>query len=157
MRGVYSAASIVSALAGASTPGKTVLYITAPSTAAIQIYSVWCLNATNETNEQLRFQLRRIGTLGTPTMTTTVTPAKQENGDQASGAVVKFDCTGSEPTYTASTTMDDQGVSSIGGYLFQGTPEEQIIIPPSGSVGLLDFGTHTALDAIAGLRWREIG
>src|SRR6185369_14190193 len=96
MRGVYEATYAISSLSAA----KTLMYITAPSTACVEILSMEVTNRTNETNEQCEATFQKIGTLGSPTATT-VTPAKLEQGDQAAGSTVKGEVTGSEPTYTS--------------------------------------------------------
>lgn len=156
MRGVYTAEISIAALAGATAPGKTLLYITAPAAAAVEILSASVTNASNETNEQLLFDIRRVGTLGTPTGTP-VTPTKHESGDQAAASTVKGNVTASEPTYTANTSMGKAGAATLGGWFYQPAPEERPIIPPAGTSGLLLVGTCTAFDAQVVIVFREIG
>src|SRR3990167_3003883 len=131
MRGVYSTSIKIAGLAAA----KTLAYLTAPATAAIEILSASVTNESNESNEQIEITLQRITTLGTPTGTTLMF-AKHESGDQAAAAAGKGNVTAGEPTYTADTEIGREGASSLGGWYYDPLPEERPIIPPSGNLGL---------------------
>lgn len=151
MRGVYNASIQISGLAAA----RTLMYITAPSLAGVEILSVAVTNATNETNEQLEIELAQIGTLGTPTATT-VTPAKNEQGDQAAACTVKGNVTASEPTFDT-TFYDRQAFASLSGYYFSPMPEERPIIKPAASAGLyLVTAPSSAITFNVNIRFREL-
>lgn len=152
MRGVYTASYRISGLAAA----KTLMYLTAPASAVVEILSASVTNEANETNEQILCTFQKIGTLGTPTATT-VTPAKHEDGDQAAGSTVKANVTASEPTYTADTEIAREGTSSLGGWFYTPVPEERKYVPPSGSIGLRVINAPTSFDAVVRLTFREIG
>lgn len=152
MRGVYTASIAISGL----TTARTLLYITAPAAKAVQILSAHIGNSSNETNEQMLATFKRVSSLGTPTGTA-VTPAKHELGDQAAGSTVKGNVTASEPTYSANSEFGRKSFASVNGYDFQPTPEEQPIIQPAETVGLVMEAAVTALDAMVHIVFREIG
>lgn len=153
MRGVYEAQIQVSAV----TTGKTLVYITAPATAAIEILSASVTAVgTNVTNQNMECALQRVSALGTPTGTA-LTASKTENGDQASAATAVGNVTASEPTYTANTQVGKEGAASLGGWRYQPVPEERMLIPPSGTVGLRELTTLTSTDLDVRIVWREVG
>jgi hypothetical protein len=152
MRGVYTAKIRITGL----TTARTLLYVTAPADKVVEILSASVTNASNETNEQMECCLQRVGTLGTPTATT-VTPAKSEPGDQAAGSTVKGNVTASEPTYTADTDVGNEGAPSLGGWRFDPTPEERMLINGGGTTGLRLLAAVAALDAWVVINFREIG
>lgn len=148
MRGVYTANYRIAGV----TTAKTLFYITAPSTGLIDILSTIVTNESNETNEQMAVCWQRITTLGTPTATT-VTPAKNEKGDQAAQGTYKANVTASEPTYGASAqgaALVDmhglQGAPSLSGYMHGPTPEERRTIAPSDTWGLRLLNNITSAD-----------
>lgn len=152
MRGTYEAVIKINGL----TTSRTLLYITTTANIVVEIVGASVTNASNETNEQIECALQRITTLGTPTATT-LTPSKDESGDQAAASTVKGNVTASEPTYTASTELGYEGAPSVGGWAFEPGALERPIIPPSASMGLRLLQTITSLDAIVRVRFREIG
>lgn len=152
MRGCYNAKYKISGL----TAAKTLMYITAPADQVIEILSAYVTNASNETNEQIEVALQKITTLGTPTGTS-VTPAKEEDGDQASGVTCKADISASEPTYDANGVVDGQGAPSLNGYKFEPTPEERPTIKGQLSIGLRNINSVTSLDVVVQIRFRLIG
>lgn len=159
MQGVYTAAYRITGV----TAAKTLMYLTAAATNIAEILSASVTNESNETNEQLACVLQRITTLGTPTATT-VTAADHESLSAASASVVKGNVTASEPTYGAIAAGADivgafglEGASSLGGWFFDPTPEERVIVPPSGSIGIRILETITSANLIVRLTFREIG
>lgn len=153
MRGVYVANVQISALVAA----KTLMYITAPSSAVVEILSASVTNETNETNEQLNCCLQTVNTLGTPTATT-LTPSKTEAGSSSATSTVKGNVTASEPTYVSNTQIGILGFSSLAGWFYNPLPEERPVIAPSATWGLrLLTATNTAVDAVVSITFREIG
>lgn len=152
MRGVYTASIKISTLNSA----RTLMYITAAATHVVEILEARVGDASNETNEQLEVTLQKVTTLGTPTATT-ITPAKDEVGDQAAACTVKGNVTASEPSYTANTEVGYDGVSSLAGYLYEPPATARPIIAPSATWGLQLLNTPTAFEAIVRMRFREIG
>src|SRR6516164_3914532 len=104
MRGVYTAATKISAL----NASKTLAYITAPSGKVVEILSVIVTNESNATNFQGEIAIANISSLGTPTATS-VTPTPHEAGDQAAASTVKVNVTASEPTY--GSTISQEGAA----------------------------------------------
>lgn len=156
---VYSAAYRISGV----TAAKTLMYLTAPSTAVVEILSASVTNESNETNEQIACALQRITSLGTPTATT-VTPADHENLSPSASSTVKANVTASEPTYGAVAQNADivgafglEGASSLGGWDFNPMPEERVIVAPSASIGLRLLNAITSADLVVRLTFREIG
>ena len=153
MRGVYYATIHISGLAAL----KTLMYITAPSTACVEVLSARITNGSNTTNQQLEAEFQRITSFNSDT-STAITPAKAEAGDQAAASTVKGNVTANEPTYTSNTQMGWKGFPSLGGYEFAPSPEERPIVPPSGSIGLrLTDTAPSAFDASVEICFREIG
>lgn len=155
MRGVYRAAISISGV----TTAKTLLYITTPSTMVIEILSARITCENEDTSEQIKAELNRIATLGTPTAST-VTPKPTEEGSSASSCTVKGNVTASEPTYDTATgdAIASGGANKLGGWEYTPIPEERPIIKPSDNVGL------RLIDAIANssgitaeILFREIG
>lgn len=152
MRGVYTASYRISALAGA----KTLMYITAPATAVVEIISASVTNESNETNEQLLCTFQTVNSLGTPTATT-VTPAKTEAGSSAAASTVKANVTASEPTYVSDTEIGREGWSSLAGWFFDPSDAEKPIIAPSATLGLRCINAPTSFDGVVKITFREIG
>ena len=153
MRGVYEGFISITGLNSA----RTLMYLTSPSTAAIEILEASVTTkGSNVTNQQLECCLQRITTLGTPTGTA-ITAAKMENGDAASAATCVGNITASEPTYTNNTVIGGEGFSSLGGWRYQPIPEDRMVMPPSSNIGLKLVGSITSCDADVRLVWREIG
>ncbi len=154
MRGCYEASYAIAALAAA----KTLMYITAPATACVEILSASVTNRSNETNEQADCVISKISSLGTPTATT-VTPSKTEQGDQAAGSTVKGEVTGSEPTYATGPAIEHGrgGFASLAGWQYAPIPEERVVIAPGASWGIRLLSSPSAFDAAVCIRFREIG
>jgi hypothetical protein len=149
-RGVYTAVYKIAGL----NASKTLMYLTAPSTKAVEIIGVTVTNESNATNQQNQVAIANISTLGTPTATA-VTPTPHEAGDQAAGSTVKANVTASEPTY--GTTITQEGFASVVGYRHEPAPEERLIVTPGSSVGIRMITTPQAMDTDIRLTFREIG
>ena len=158
MRGVYTASCEITSLSAA----KTLMYVTAASTHALEILEAHVTNATNNTAAQLACLLQRITSVGTPTATdlkgaspTQVCP--EDVGDQASAVTAcKGNVTASEPTY-GGAVLDRQAVNNLGGYHFVPLPEDRPTVPPSGSIGLYLATAPTSGTFEVEITWREIG
>jgi hypothetical protein len=153
MRGVYTIDAKITSLS----TSKSLVLLTAPATACLEILSASVGNAgTNVTNQQLEVEFARVTTLGSP-VGTAQTPSPEENGDQAAAATATVNLT-TEPT-TVSTTkvFDHQGFASLAGYQHVPVPEERINVPPSGSIVLKMMTAPTAFDCVVSVRYREIG
>lgn len=138
---------------------KTFAYITTPSTMVAKILSAAVVAPDDDVNEQMDISIHKITSLGTPTATT-ITPTKHENGDAAAASTVKMDVTGSEPTYDSANTnvVGREGAPSLGGWRYQPSKGEELVIPPSTSWGIrlnTAFGTSRAVTVR--LTFGEIG
>ena len=151
MRGVYTANITITGLSTA----KTLLLLTAPSTAVLEILSVRLTNLANETNEQWSVGLFHVTTVGSPSGTS-VTPEKHEKLDAASTTTATGNLS-SEPTTYATNPIDKDGPASLSGYRYDPLPEERPICPPSGAIGLRMLAAPTSVDVSAQIVFREIG
>jgi len=154
MRGVFRVSQTISAV----TTAKTLIYITAPSTAVLEILSARITCQDEDTSEQILAELNRIATLGTPTATA-VTPKPTEEGSAASGATAKYNVTASEPTYDGvADAIASGGANKLAGWEYIPLPEERAIIKPSDTVGLrLIDAIANSCDLTAEIVYREIG
>lgn len=151
MRGVYTASALISSLA----TSKTVVLLTAPATAAVEILGIGLSNTDSESSEQWDIALFRVTTLGSAAGTSVV-PAKHENGDTAANASCLVNLT-VEPTTYETVAIDRQGVSNLAGYRYDPIPEERPALPPSGSIGLKLISTPSSFNAAIQITFREIG
>ena len=151
MRGVYTAQTKISS----NTSAKTLAYITAPSGKCVEIISA-SVTVSGTTNQQLECALQRISSLGTPTASS-ITPSPQESADQAAGSTVAMNVTASEPTYSSGVTFCQEQFSSLGGWRYMPAPEERVVLPGSGNIGLRLLGGMSSADVDVNIVFREIG
>ncbi len=154
MRGVFRAVDTVSAV----TAAKTLLYITAPADAVLEILSARVTCQDEDTSEQIMVELNRIATLGSPTATT-ITPKPTEEGSAAFGGTCKSNVTASEPTYDdESSAIASGGANKLAGWEYVPLPEERAYISPSDTVGLrLIDAISASSDLTVEITFREIG
>jgi len=154
MRGVYRAADTIASV----TTAKTLIYLTTPATAVIEILSARITAQNEDTSEQIMAELNRISSLGTPTATT-ITPKPTEELSAASAVTAKSNVTASEPTYDdESAAIASGGANKLAGWEYVPLPEERAIIKPSDSVGLrLIDAIANSTNLTAEIIYREIG
>ena len=153
MRGVYEANFLASGVNSL----RTLMLLTAPANKVVEILSASITDASNTTNAQLAAAFQQVTTLGTPA-STSVTPTKGEQGDQASGSTVTANVTGSEPTYTNNTQIGLRGFASLGGWEFSPVPEERVYVGGGATIGLRLLDTApSATDFMVRISYREIG
>lgn len=158
MRGTYTASYQITGV----NASKTLLYITAPSTAVVELFSAKVTNANIAAIENLDIGIAKITTLGTPTATT-LTPKPTEGGSNASGSTVKGNVTGSEPTYEVDGSsiaqfVDRQGFNNQVGYFYDPLPEERQVVAPSATYGIKLFTSPTNTYTLnVEITYREIG
>jgi len=149
MRGVFTAAS---GIASVSTQ-KTLSYITAPSTKALEIYDS-SVTSYSSSNQQLKAAWQRITSLGAPSGVASV-PEPHEGGD-VSLATTVFNIA-NEPLYTGNR-IGTEGFNGNVGWFFDPAPEGRITIGPNQSYGLRLLVTPgTAFDCEVRYTYREIG
>ncbi len=132
---------------------KTLISVVAPSTAIVVLLRAWITQDASETSEQLPILIQRGSAIGTGTA---ATPDKFEPGDPVAASTVKTNLT-VEPTYTGNPFVNES-FNVLNGFLYVPMPEERIILPPSGVVGMrLDANPAAALTMSAGFVFGEIG
>lgn len=151
MRGVYTAHYDIAGISSA----KTLMLLTAPSSAVLEIIGVHTTNLDVETSEQLSIGLYRVSTIGSPTGTS-VTPEKHEAGDAVAAATVLANLS-AEPTTYASNPIDKQGVNNLAGYHYDPIPEERPIVAPSAAIGVRLLVAPSSFNCSIMIIYREIG
>lgn len=151
MRGVYTAYYDITGLSTA----KTLMLLTAPSTAVLEIMGIHVTNLDVETSEQLSIGLFRVTTTGSPAGTS-VTPEKHEAGDAAAAATVLASLS-VEPTAYASNPIDKQGVNNLSGYHYDPVPEERPTVAPSGGIGVRLLVAPSSFNCSVMVVYRGIG
>lgn len=154
MRGVYRASGTIAAV----TTAKTLIYLTVPSGQQIEILSARITCEDEDTSEQIKAELNRIATLGTPTATS-ITPKPTEEGDGAWGGSAFLNVTASEPTYDAyGSAIASGGANKLAGWEYVPAPEERAVVAPSDNVGLrLIDAIANSSDLTAEITFRAIG
>lgn len=153
MRGVFRATATIPAVSTA----KTLLYITAPADAVLEILSARITAENEDTSEQIYAELNRIATLGTPTATS-ITAKPTEEGSAAFGGSAFKNVTASEPTYdSVEAAIASGGANKLGGWEYVPLPEERAYISPSDNFGLRLIDAITTTDLTAEIIFREIG
>jgi hypothetical protein len=155
MKGVYTATIKCAGI----TTAKTLLILENTASKILEVLYGSVTEESTNINQQNVCALHRITTLGTPTGTT-VTPAPQERGDQASTITVLGNITASEPTYGADGINEygREGFSFLNGWVFAPLPEGRLYMEPSGNYGLrLRLAPGSTLDIDVTLQYREIG
>jgi hypothetical protein len=145
----------VSIAAQAQTAAKTLIEITAASTAVSTVERIWLTQSTFDTSENLSCKVQRVTTTGTGT---SFTPRKLMNSAPAYAGAVETNST-VEPTYTASTDIINQGFNVLSGFIWTPASDDEIIsIPPSGLLGImLNTAPSASMSFDYGCIIREIG
>jgi hypothetical protein len=127
----------------------TILQVTAPSTAVLEIIRAWCSGATTTSASQ-RIQLLR--KTAAATGTTAVTPAPLD-GSAAAGATSGRNATGEG---TDGTVLIEDIFNVVVGWLYLPVPEERIWVPPSGVIAIKFPAAPAATNFTAGIAFREL-
>lgn len=129
----------------------TVLELTAPSTMALEITRAWMTQYSSATSAQMDVVLLRKAATITGT---SITPVPLSPGLAATSATAKR-------TATAEGTDGDilagDGVNVLTGWLWLPTPEERIIVPPSGRIAIKCPSAPPSATYRYGMYYREIG
>ena len=154
MQGVYTLRGTISTV----TTKKTLAYIETHATKPIEILSAFVTCEDEDTSEQIKVELNRIATLGTPTATTKI-PKPTEESSSAYGGVCKINVTASEPTYDAANdAIAGGGANKLAGWEYVPLPEERVIVAAADNVGLrLIDDIANSCDLTFEIRFREIG
>jgi hypothetical protein len=131
----------------------TILEVTAPSTAVLEINKAWVSQNNITASTSGRIQLLR----KSATITGTATPptANPLGADGTTGATIKWKATAEG---TDGVVIDEQGFNYLNGYLWvPTTPTTRLIIPPSGIIALKFPAAPTSASWHAGFEWQELG
>lgn len=148
-RGVYTANTAAQAISTAI----TILEITAPSSAALEIIEAYASSDAN-TDVMARIQLLR----KTATITGTATPptARPYGADGASGVTVKWKAT-AEGT-DGDVLRPDTFHMKSGWFWVPKQAQQRIIIPPTGMIALkFPSATNITGNWTFGIDWVELG
>ena len=108
---------------------QDLIRVSAPSTAVVVVHSVSITQDTDETSQQLPFQIHRASTDGSGGSAVTPTPLLV--GDPAfAGTAARNNTTRA----TAGVVIRRRSENLLNGVHWVFTPEERIVIPPSGRV-----------------------
>lgn len=141
----------------AVTGAITLVQIVNGSSAILKLLRAWCSQSNQTSSAQQRIQINRKSGAAT---VTSFTPAQFDPGDAASGATGGSSATGTNASAegTDSTVLLADNFNVLTGWLWVPTPEERIIIPPSGIVGLkLPTAPGSSMTVSAGLVFGEEG
>lgn len=138
-----------------TTGNKTLLLLEAPASKLLVVDSVRVGNTSLTTNERWQIAVTRVTTKGTPAGTS-VTPTKLDSGDPASSAIVLSNLT-TEPTAYDTVHLVLSGDSNQLGMRWLAVPGAEIVIPPSGLIGVRLLATITATSVTVDIGYGELG
>lgn len=148
----YSVTMDPTSLTTADTP-RSLIRLSAPADAIVELLRAEIFNGDVENANQVSAILQRASTDGTGTA---ATPAPLEAGDPAFGGTAVVNCT-VEPTLSGDP-LYQTGFDLRNGMLWVPTPDERIILSPSGRIVLrLDSDAGETILIGATLTFREIG
>jgi len=131
----------------------TILEITAPSGAALQILRAWVQQSSSTTSAMARIRILR----KTATITGTASPPapiKLSPGDNAAGTTAKWLATAEG---TDGDVIIEETFNILNGWLYLPVPEERIWVPPSGILALKFPAAPTSASYSFGFVFEENG
>lgn len=131
----------------------TIIEVTAPSTAILEIIRAWVTVGTSAVASAMnRVELLR----KTATITGTATPPSiiPLAADGASGSTQKWKASAEG---TDGNIVYPDNFNTLNGWLYFPVPEERVIVPPSGIIAIKFSGAPTSANYSAGIIWRELG
>lgn len=113
----------------------TLIQIKAGAAKSVQILRAWVGNTDVETSNQLRVRLLRKTATAT---VTSFTPIEFDTDGPAAGAAGGTSATGVNASAegTDGDVLVDDGFNILNGWLWVPTPEERIVVPAAGFLGL---------------------
>lgn len=131
----------------------TILEVAAPATAVLEILRVWVGQSSVTASTAARIQiLRKTGTI--TGSATPPSPVRLRPGNAAAGATVKWIATGEG---TDGDVLVEEGFNYVNGFLWIPTPDDRIIVAPSGMIALKFPAAPTSAVWTFGMNFREIG
>jgi hypothetical protein len=133
--------------------------ITAPSTATVVIHSVSITQDASETSEQLPATIKRVPSPTSGSGGASVTPRKLGGpGDAAAASTVERNNTTRATSGGTIETLRRRAENVLNGWHWLFTPEERIVVPPSGMVVVgLEQAPAAALTVSGELVFEELG
>ena len=148
-RGVYS----VHGDAQAVSTAITILEIDAASTNTLEIKRAWCQQSSSTTSAMNRIRILRKS--GTITGTASPPSAIPLDASAASGVTVKWLATAEG---TDGNVLYEEAFNILNGWVWvPASPQERIIVPPSGIIALKFPAAPTSANYTFGFVWEEIG
>jgi len=136
---------------------KTLIQLKAGTTVPLVLLRAWCSQNSLTSSAMQRIQIVRKIAAAT---VTSATPLLLDPGDSTSAAVGGTSATGTNASAegTDGDILYHDNFNVLNGFLWVPVPEERIIIPPGGIVGLkLADAPGSSMTTSAGLVWGEIG
>lgn len=148
-RGVYS----VHGDAQTVSTAITILEVTAPSTAVLELTRAWVVQSSSTTSAMARIRILR----KTATITGTASPptAIALDAAAASGATIKWIATAEG---TDGNVIVEEAFNILNGWVWvPSTSRTRIIVPPSGLIALKFPAAPTSASYTFGFEYEEIG
>ena len=137
----------------------TVLQLAAAAAKPVEILRAWASQQTSTTSVQAGITLVRKTGAATVTIAASTDIKKANPSDGTSSVQLGTALTGY--TATVEGTDGDQlivdGFNILSGWLYLPVPEERIVVPGGGILGLKFLTTQTAATYSVGLTYRELG
>lgn len=133
--------------------------LSAPSSAVVVVHGVSVTQDASETSEQLPFTIKRIPSPTSGSGGAAVTPRELGGvGDAAAASTVEANNTSRATSGGTIETMRRRGENILSGVHWLFTPEERIVVPPSGMIVVgLEAAPGAALTMSGELIFEEIG
>lgn len=149
MQGVYTVL-----FEGTVTTAKTLIQLKAVN--SLELLRAWITQSSVTADDTGEALLLRYDTAAT---VTSATPVKHNPLSQAAKAVGGTAATGTNATVEGSTNIENivlEGFSVLAGWSWLPTPEERILVPAGGFLGLKSNLDITSANIIAGMTFREL-
>lgn len=135
----------------AVTTADTLLQVTAPADAIVVITKIEVSQFTLDASEDTEIVIRTRGTAGTGG--TAVTPRPTQTGFAAAGST----WLASPTAGTGGNTLIEQGWNVLSPFIWHPTPEEYIVVSPSGILQIATDQTITSATVHCSVSFMEIG
>lgn len=133
--------------------------LSAPSSGVVLLHGVSVTQDASETSEQLPFTIKRIPSPTSGSGGSAVTPRELGGvGDAAAASTVEANNTSRATSGGTIETLRRRGENILNGAHWLFTPEERIVVPPSGMIVVgLEAAPGAALTMSGELIFEEIG
>lgn len=136
----------------AEAAAESQIEVTAPSDSILVLLRAWLTQDNAETSTMEVVEIIRKSAAGTGT---SVTPEPFDEGAQAFGGTARRTMTAEG---TVSEVVYRESFNILNGWLWVPTPEERVVVAPSGIIGLrFPEAPEASIDVTAGLIFQEVG